>query len=44
MFAVSFYESNQREETFKGINVMKNDESRTTNHLDNISKPKDFEK
>ena len=43
-FAVSFYESNQREDAFKGIHVMKNDESRTINHLDNTSKPKDFEK
>ena len=43
-FATSFYESNQREETFKGIHVMKNDDSKTINHLDNASKPKDFEK
>jgi hypothetical protein len=43
-FAVSFYESNQREDTFKGIHVMKNDESRTSNHLDNVRKPKYFEK
>ena len=43
-FAVSFYERNQTEDTFKGIHVMKNDKSRTINHLDNASKPKDFEK
>ena len=29
---------------FKGIHVMKNDESRTINHLDNASKPRDFKK
>ena len=43
-FAVSFYESNQREDTFKGIHVMKNDKSRMINHLDNTSNPKVFEK
>ena len=43
-FTISFYESNQIEDTFKGIHIMKNDESRTINHLDNASKPKDFEK
>ena len=43
-FVVSFYENNQREDTCKGIHVMKNDESRKINHIDNSRKAKDFEK